>query len=451
MSAPADIVADLRASVARSLATHVPDGGRIAIALSGGRDSVVLLDALAAIVPAPSLVALHVHHGLSPHADTWARFCGEACAAHGITLVVRHVQVSPPPQASLEDVARRLRYAALVTAAREAGATTVALAHHRDDQAETLLLQLLRGAGPHGLAGMPALRDDPRGVAWWRPLLACPRAAIDAYAAARALAFVDDESNDRPRHRRNALRLLVFPALREAGFAAAGATLARAAEHQADALRLADDVAREDARTAFDGTTLARAVLRELPPHRARNLLRWFLHARGRTPPSTSRLADMLAQFITARDDAQVRIAHDGAELGVHRGRIHVHAPLPPPFTVRWAGETSLALPHGTLRFALAPGAGGPGLIAAAQARRTGLEVRLRDGGERLQRDANRPRRALKVMLHEAGMPVWERRSLPILFAGDEVVAVPGIGVALAAQAAPGAPGYSMSWHPASL
>ncbi|MFO1399112.1 MAG: tRNA lysidine(34) synthetase TilS [Burkholderiales bacterium] len=451
MSAPADIVADLRATVARALASHVPDGGRVAIGLSGGRDSVVLLDALAAVVPAHSLIALHVHHGLSPHADAWASFCRDACAAHGVALAVRRVQVSPPPQASLEDVARRLRYAALVAAAREAGATTVALAHHRDDQAETLLLQLLRGAGPHGLAGMPALRDDPRGVAWWRPLLACPRADVDAYAAARGLAFVDDESNARPRHRRNALRHLVFPALREAGFAAAGATLARAAEHQADALRLADDVAREDARTAFDGATLARAALRELPPHRARNLLRWFLHARGRTPPSTARLAEMLAQLAAARDDAQVRIAHDGAELGVHRGRIHVHAPLPPPFAVRWAGEASLDLPHGTLRFASVAAAAGPGLIAAAQASRAGLDVRLRRGGERLHHAANRPRRALKVILHEAGMPVWERRSLPILCVGDEVVAVPGIGVALAAQAAPGAPGYSMSWHPAPV
>jgi hypothetical protein len=130
---------------------------------------------------------------------------------------------------------------------------------------------------------------------------------------------------------------------------------------------LADDVAQQDARMACDGATLARDALRELPPHRARNLLRWFLHARGRMPPSTARLADMLVQLATARDDAQVRIAHDGVELGVHRGRIHVHAPPPPPFAVRWAGEPSLALPHGTLRFDLCAQAAGPGAIAASR------------------------------------------------------------------------------------
>lgn len=448
---PADDVADLRATVARSLADCAPADTPLAIALSGGRDSVVLLDALAAVDAGRELVALHVHHGLSPRADEWERFCGELCTARGIRFIAHRVSVAPPPGTSLEDAARRARYAALVAAARAAGARVVALAHHRDDQAETLLLQLLRGAGPHGLAGMAALRDDPRGVAWWRPLLGCPRSAIDAYAAARALPYVDDESNAQARHRRNALRHLVLPALHEAGFTAAGATLARAAEHQADALRFADDLALQDARAAYDGTTLARAALRELPPHRARNLLRWFLHARGRTPPSTARLADMLAQLATARDDAQVRIAHDGAELGVHRGRIHVHAPLPAPFALTWAGETELALPHGTLRFALAPAVAGPDAIAADRIVAAPLEVRLRQGGERLQLAANRPRRALKVILHEAGMPAWERRALPILAAGEYVIAVPGIGVALAEQARPGSPGYFVTWHPAPV
>lgn len=447
---PADVVAGVRTTVAQSLA-RLADGDSLAVGLSGGRDSVVLLDALAAVAGDRPLVALHVHHGLSPHAGAWERFCGDLCAARGIPLVTRHVTVAAPPQTSLEDAARRQRYAALAAGAREAGAAVVALAHHRDDQAETLLLQLLRGAGPSGLAGMPVLRADARGVYWWRPLLACPRAAIDAYAAARALDYVDDESNALPRHRRNALRQLVFPALADAGFPAAGATLARAAQHQADALRLADDVARLDARTAYDGTTLARAALRDLAPHRARNLLRWFLQARGRTPPSTARLSAMLAQLATARDDAQVRIAHDGAELGVHRGRIHVHAPVPLPFARRWAGEPTLALPHGTLRFDAVAAATGPDAIAVERIAGHLLEARLRQGGERLRLAANRPRQALKVMLHDAGMPAWDRRALPILVAGDEVVAVPGIGVALAAQAARGTPGYVVTWHPASV
>ncbi|MFO1414981.1 MAG: tRNA lysidine(34) synthetase TilS [Burkholderiales bacterium] len=450
---PADVVTDLRATVSGALAATPPDTGPLAIALSGGRDSVVLLDALAAVAPAAgrALVALHVHHGLSPHADAWERACADLCAQRAIPLVTRRVAVPRPPQASLEAEARRARYAALVAAACEASAHTVALAHHRDDQAETLLLQLLRGAGPHGLAGMAAWRADTRGVAWWRPLLACPRTTIDAYATARSLVYVDDESNASPRHRRNAVRHVVLPALRAAGFPSAAATLARAAAHQADAMHLADDLAALDARSAYDGNTLARAALRELPLHRARNLLRWFLHARGCPPPPAARLADMLAQIATARDDAQVRIVHDHAEIGLHRGRIHVHAPLPPPFALAWCGQPDLALPHGRLRCEFRAPAAGEAAIAAAVVAAGGIEVRLSAGGERLQRTANRPRRALKAILQEAGMPAWERRALPLLVAGGEVIAVPGVGVALRCQAPPGTTGHVVSWHPAPI
>lgn len=443
-----DPVADLRAAVACSLAACAPEAAPIAVALSGGRDSVVLLDALVAVAAGHGIVALHVDHGLSPNAEAWAAFCADLCAARGIAFVSRRVEVPHLPQTSLEGEARRLRYAALAEAARSAGASVVALAHHRDDQAETLLLQLLRGAGPHGLAAMTQVRADPRGVTWWRPLLRVARPAIDAYAQARALPFVDDESNALPRHRRNAVRHIVMPALRDAGFAAAAATLARAAAHQADAMRLADDLADLDARVAHDGGTLDRAALASLPAHRARNLLRWFLHERGLAPPSAARLADMLAQLSRAGAGAQVCVRHDGAELGLHAGRIHVHGAPPAPFALRWAGEPTLALPHGVLRFA---GTTAAGALSAARLESAVIEVRLRRGGERLQVAANRPRRALKALLQDAGLPPWERRALPLVMAGDEVVAVPGVGIACAWHSHAEEPGVAVTWHPASL
>ena len=192
-TADSDPVAALRTAAAQSLSAHVPAGDGVAVALSGGRDSVVLLDALAHVAAERGhrLTAVHVHHGLSPNADAWQQFCTALCAERGVPLSLREVTVPRTPQTSLEAEARRVRYAALASAATAAGMRYVALAHHRDDQAETLLLQLLRGAGPHGLAGMSAVRDDPRGVRWLRrrgrtgPTPVAP-AAGPWYDAARA-------------------------------------------------------------------------------------------------------------------------------------------------------------------------------------------------------------------------------------------------------------------------
>ena len=439
-----DATSMLRNIVLRSLEAHVPAGGKLALGLSGGRDSVVLLDALAAIAPSRgnAVTAVHVHHGLSANADAWAQFCVTRCAALEIPIVVRRVGVAGRPRESLEDLARRARYGALAEASRGSGAAVVALAHHRDDQAETLLLQLLRGAGPHGLAAMPDLRTDGDGMAWWRPLLAVPRAHIDAYARDRKLAWIEDESNADGRHARNAVRHSVLPALRAIA-PQVDATLARAAAHQAEAARLLDELAQQDAEGACDGATLLRAPLDALAPHRARNLMRWFLRGQGLPAPSTARLAAMLDQLRGARGDAAIRLAHAGVEIGVHLGRIVVHAAPPAHFDVRWHGEQELALPHGTLAFGRADGAG----IDLAQLGRE-VHVRSRVGGERFQLAADRPRRALKAILRDAGIPPWERSGLPLVYCGDALAAVPGVGIDAALCAAPGCAGLTVAWHP---
>jgi len=440
-----DPVERIRATAAASLAAHVPRGASIAVALSGGRDSVVLLDALIAVAAARDSVlrAIHVHHGLSPSADAWQDFCAALCARRGVPLAIARVDVARGPRTSLESEARRARYAALAEAAHAGRTHHVALAHHRDDQAETLLLQLLRGAGPHGLAAMAELRTDARGIAWWRPLLDVARTEIDAYAAQAGLRWVDDESNAATRHARNAIRHTVMPVLASVA-GNAPRTLARAAAHQAEAAQLLDDLAALDARDAFDGRTLARTALAVLPAHRARNLLRWCLRQWGLPAASSARLAAMLSQLAGARGDARVRLSHAGAELGVYRGRVHVHAPPPAPYDVRWNGETDLALPHGRVRIERADGEG----IDLSRIAQRSLHLRPRDGGERMQLAPDRPRRALKSILQDAGVPPWSRQSLPLVYVGDELAAVPGVGVDAAFAAPAGAPGLSFLWRP---
>jgi tRNA(Ile)-lysidine synthase len=441
-----DPVGALRDAVAASLAEHVPGGEPLAVALSGGRDSVALLDALLHVAPARGhavAAAFHIHHGLSKHADAWQQFCTTLCAQRAVTLSIAAVSVPRSPRASLESEARRMRYAALANMAKAAGLRYVALAHHRDDQAETLLLQLLRGAGPHGLSSMSALRTDPRGVFWLRPLLGVPRTAIDAYVQAQSLTWVDDESNADPRHLRNAIRHGVMPAL-TAVAASAATTLARAAALQSDAARLADDLAAQDAQHAVDGATVDRAALAALPPHRARNLLRWFLRQNELAAPSSARLSAMVSQLASARSDAQVRLAHAGIELGVYRGRIRIHARPPCAFDVPWRGEAELLLPHGVLLFAHAEGTG----IDEARLSAAPVRVRSRVGGERLQLAPNRPRRALKSILQDAGIPAWERPFLPLVCCGDALAAAVGVGIDAQFRAPPGQRGITLVWRP---
>jgi tRNA(Ile)-lysidine synthase len=433
-----EAVASVHAALASALALHATRGSRLAVALSGGIDSMVLLDAACTAAREPAAIsAIHVHHGISRHADRWAAFCTEQCQARGVPLVIRRLSLARGRGTSLEAAARKLRYEAL----RDADADLVALAHHADDQAETLLLQLLRGAGPHGLAAMPSLA--PGHPAFVRPLLALPRATLEVYARDRALDWINDESNDDRRHARNFIRHEIASRLR-ARFPGYPATLARAANHQAEAAALLDEMARLDGSGAIDDAGLSRERLAELAPERARNLMRWYLRGEGLRSPSEARLADILRQVLAAADDARIRIAQDGAEIGRHRGRIALHAPAGDPFVRAWSGEPEVALPGGVLAFEPARGAG----LATAKLRHASVTLRSRAGGERIRLAANRPTRAVKKLLQEAHMPAWERQSLPLVWSDDELVAVPGIGVALAFQAAPGEAAWRIEWRP---
>ena len=423
---------------------------RVVVALSGGRDSIALLDALARVAARfpVALSAMHVHHGLSINADAWAEFCALECAKRDVPLVVQRARIERRGGMSLEAAARAARYAALTAA----DADFIVLAHHADDQAETLLLQLMRGAGPHGLAAMAPRSAQGAGPILLRPFLALPRSAIDAYAQARSLSWVDDESNADTDVKRNFLRHEVADRLASA-FPGYPATIARSAAHQAEAARLLDELAALDAEGAIvvdpvAGATLDRTALAALDaraPHRARNLLRWFLRRHALRPPSTTRLAAMQRQLVRAGADARVRLVHGGAEIGIHRNRIVVHPPAIDALVIPWRGEARIALPHGTLEFAEGASGGPP----RASLPKSGVTIRTRAGGERIQLGADRRPRALKRILQEAGMPFWLRDSLPLVFCGETLAVVPGVGIAFAFHAAPGTVGYAVNWHPA--
>jgi tRNA(Ile)-lysidine synthase len=434
-----------RAALAAALDRHGLRDATIAVALSGGRDSIALLDAAAEVSPhaGVALLACHVHHGLSAHADAWSAFCATAAARRGIAFNQARVAVKASRRDGVEAAARRERYRALGACARAAGARAVLLAHHQDDQAETLLLQLVRGAGPRGLAAMPSARIE-HGILWLRPWLDLPRAAIEAYCAARDLAWIDDDSNTDARYRRNALRHTVVPVLRALapGYPA---TLARAAAHQAEASELLQALAASDAAPFRDERTLARAALTQLPAPRARNVLRWFLHERGLPPPSSARFDALFAQLATAAPDASVRVRHAGCDIGIHRGRIDVHLPPPEPFELAWTGAAPLVLPHGDLRVDVE----GDGGIDLARLFAAEVIVRSRSGGERVHVDAgSAPSRAVRSLMREAALPTWVRAALPLVFADGALAVVPGVAVDVAFRAAPGTRGGSLVWSP---
>lgn len=440
-------LADLAARLLARLAPLVSSGDRLVVGLSGGVDSVVLLDCLTRIAARLhiELRALHVNHQLSPNAGLWEAFCRRQCRARSVQYSSVKVEIAPGE--NVEAAARAARYSVFTGQQAE----YIVLAQHQDDQVETLLLQLLRGAGARGLAAMPVLRKaegrrqkakSVRGrrgsypsPAILRPMLDVTRAEILEYAGARRLEWIEDESNANVDFRRNFLRHEVLPVIARR-FPSYRTTLARSARHLAEASELLDELAAQDAADAFDGATLAVAALRGLSGARARNLLRFFLARCGVMMPNVERLEEALRQALTAREDARVAVALDGGMLRRYGGRLYVvpaRRPLPRGYMRRWRGEHELALPElgGVLLFRRTRDEG----ISLARLRAEPVTIRARQGGERLRPDARRPRRSLKNLLQEAHVAPWQRDHLPLVYCGNVLVWAPEVGVDAAFQA----------------
>jgi len=432
----------------------------IAVALSGGRDSVALLHATGAAVQASGLpvrvVALHVHHGLQAQADAWDLFCADLCLRWQVGYFTRRATVEAGSGEGIEAAARRARYAALDDMCQDSGASLLLFAHHQDDQVETVLLRLFRGAGVAGMAGMPSMRllEGQGGVVLVRPWLDVPRTDIEGYCAANALHWVDDPSNADPRFARNALRahlpalMQAFPALRD--------NVVQAAAHFAEASRMLDQLAGvELARLAApgrDACTLAEldlGGLRALPAGNADAVLRLWLRDLGVRAPSTARM-EAIRQQLLDHTGGTPEIAHDGLVLRRFQGRVLACRQGPgteaacAPVRLTWHGEARIVVPawHGELHFVRDDTFGVPEAVL-----RQPLVLRARAGGERIVLRPGGPARVLKQAYQEAGVPPWRRAGLPLLWAGDTLVLAAGLGMHRRWGEAAHSPRWRVEWR----
>lgn len=429
-----------------------PEPVCIAVAYSGGRDSTALLHAtlVTARDRGVAVVALHVNHRLSVHADTWVRHCREQCArwaADGlpISLAVARLSSPPPPGDSIEAWARRERYVALKRLARRHGAGLVLLAHHRGDQAETLILQALRSAGVAGLSGMPrSIERD--GLCWARPWLGMPRRAIEAYVQAQGLAYIDDDSNTDERYARNRLRHRVWPVLEQA-FPDAEPALAAAATWAQQATACLDEVAAGDLSTIAGASGLSLSGLQVLSAARRVNALRaWLRRQTGAAPPAS--LVTRLSDELFGDGSASWPLA--GGALRRYREHLSWQGPcaasvatlpLESTLSIRRAGTYRLPGWGGRLR-AVRVKEGGVPLAWLAQ-----IELRERSGGERFQAGIGRPARSLKKQFQAAELPAWQRAG-PLVYSGGQLVFVPGLGIDARVIGLPGQPQVTLHWDP---
>ncbi|MCG8392542.1 MAG: tRNA lysidine(34) synthetase TilS [Pseudomonadales bacterium] len=402
------------------LAQQAPSGPLL-LAFSGGLDSSVLLHLLVSVGLGPRLRVVHINHQLQKNSSQWAAHCEQVAGDLSVSCQVIPVQVETGR--GVEAGARQARYQALFADARRDGATLIT-AHHRDDQAETLLLRLLRGAGVQGLAAMRPL-DHRQGVAVWRPLLEQPRSVLERYAREQGLRWQEDPSNQDQSLRRNHLRHSILPALRRR-WQGTEEVLARTARHMAEASELLDERAAEDARSCgVDGQRFPLTGLSALRPARQRNLLRWWLQDQGASAPSAAVLDQALA-LQDAAEDSQARVEWGRWAVRLYRGALYV---LPRQAQAPWQGE--LSWPQGSP----------PPSLPLWQLVSTGVDEGIRlwrppgdlvlrpfTGGERLLRNGMHQR--IKELWRAAGVPPWQRRQWPLLYRGETLVSVPLLGLA---------------------
>lgn len=407
------------AGFCRELAEQAPDGPLL-LALSGGLDSSLLLHLLMQAGLGPRLSVVHVDHQLHSESQSWSRFCESLAESHAVPFILEQVQVSRDE--GLEAGARNARYGALLPLAKALGATLIT-AHHRSDQAETLLLRLLRGAGVQGLSAMRSLvvRD---GVDIWRPMLALDQAILTEWALEASIPWRDDPSNEDESLRRNFLRHRVVPLLRE-HWKGVDATLARAADHMSEAASLLEDIAVGDAsEIGVEGPVLPLEPLHRFSEARQRNLVRWWLQQQGATAPSQAVLAELLAvQFAAA--DSQARVEWGDWAARLYRGALYLSrrtgfAPwagpecwpqgaAPPSLpNWRWSRENS----DGAVPLWRPPG---------------DLVLRGVTGSCKLHRHGMHQQ--VKELWRSAGVPPWQRRQWPLLYRDDQLVSVPLVGL----------------------
>ena len=410
---------DFAAIVQQQLA-KLPPSRRYCLALSGGLDSSVLLHVLQTLPLQQDLLAIHIDHGLQAQSSQWRRHCESLCRQNNIPLTVVEVDAKALPGQSPEAAARTARYAALAECIKTGDCLLTA--QHQDDQAETVLLQLLRGSGPAGLAAMPLTKPFAAGH-HARPLLTVSRQDIFAYAQRHALQWVEDPSNADLHFERNYLRHNVMPLLQQRwpGYAK---TLSRVAAHQASLLRLQTEWAAIDSASFFDvgDQSLAIAGVIALTPQRRDNLLRYWLQQLGLPAPSTAVL-EQIVGLLQCADDANPAVTWGNAEARRYRGRCYAFIRPKPLIRTEWLWPVAEPLVIAELGVSLDRNQLQQLGIVLPTAVNT-LHLRLRRGGERIKLPGWPHAKSLKKWLQERGVPPWQRERLLLLYDSTDLLAV---------------------------
>ena len=411
-------------SVRRAL-DRLPVSTGWVLGFSGGLDSTVLLHLLLAYDNHPTLTAVHVNHGLQSGSGRWLKHCARICAQYDVRFKPVKIRSLTASKTNTEALARDARYAAF----REflGRGATLFTAHHADDQSETLLLNLMRGSGPAGLAAMPELAPFHHGQ-HARPMLRTSRKDILAYARAHALDWIEDPSNQDAGYDRNFLRHAILPPLRERR-PGLDRALSRVAEHQAACARLLAQLAAQDLSALDSGPrgSLPQAGVCRLDRERQANLIRHWLTEQGLPVPPASRMRTLLDQMRPEPDDRVTETQWQDCVVNGWRGRLYARQPFPQPeadFFQRVRSDRSAPLNNGNGVLTWTPDAHG---LDDDRIKATELSLRSRKGGERLRIHAGGPSRELKKLYQDAHIPPWERNQRPLLYADECLIAVPGL------------------------
>jgi len=417
----------LTRQLATVLAPYLAQNKSIVLALSGGIDSMVLLDGLAQLeLDKTHLQVVHVHHGLSAHADAWLDFCQQQCQDYGIRFSAKRVVLSGLDK-GVEAAARSARYAALSEFVCEN--TVLLTAQHQDDQAETLMLALKRGSGVRGLAAMPLTLPFSQGLLL-RPLLAVTRSQIEAYAHQRQLTWVEDDSNSDQHFERNFLRLEVLPVLNKR-WPSFNANVARSAQLCQQANQLLDDIAQEDlALVVLTSDSLCLTALAKLSTARCNNVLRHWLRGFKLDMPSQAVLAQMLRQMFDAKSDSDPVVHCGEYTLRRYQQAIFIVPPMVDVSAVitHWNMAGALTL-SGNLGFLQCSRCVGMPALRAPLVNEQ-VTVRYKVTGSDKAAPTNRDkRRTVKKLLQEHHIPTWQRQQRPYLFYNEQLVAAIGLWI----------------------
>jgi tRNA(Ile)-lysidine synthase len=411
------------------------------IAFSGGLDSHVLLHLFVSVkqLLGLNLRALHVNHNLSVNAASWAEHCAQVCNSLEIELLQLSVNAKAINGKSPEDTARQLRYAAIMQTL--AAQDILITAHHQDDQAETLLLQLCRGAGPKGLAAMPAQKKFGKGILA-RPLLSFRREQLHEYAKAHDLQWIEDESNANSVFARNFMRHSILPVLQQR-WPAISKTLARSAANCAEAQNLLDEMAAQDVLAAQGSTpdTLSVSSILMLSAPRQRLALRFWLRSLGFAVPGTLKLQQIQQDMLLARQDRQPRVEWTDVVLRRHGNDLIAANPLVAhdvTQVITWPYPQPLVLAGlGELK-------GKPVIGSGLAADLANVTVRFRQGGEVCRLPSRVGRHDLKKLFQSWRVPVWQRERIPLVYVGEELAAIVGWSISEGFKAKAGEPGYEL-------